>query len=158
MMKIALIGTSGVGKSVCLKLIGHHDAEMDRGLDAGTPQSADAMLSWIVDSPAPIVVMSVHHEGLKELAALKKASADRRISSIRFVYLFCEKEELERRLRIPANQRSPSNIKGTLNGFDEMDRIFRDLMDERIDTTKISVHVVADRVKALHLANEPTKT
>lgn len=158
-MKIALIGTSGVGKSACLELVGHpDDAEMDRGLDTGNPQSAEAMLRWIVLSPAPIIVMSVHCEGLKELAELKRAAVDRRVSRIRFVYLFCDKEELEKRLRTPGSERSTRNIKETLNGLEKMDRIFRALMDECIDTTIISVRTVADRVKALHLAHQPTKS
>jgi hypothetical protein len=156
-MKLVLIGTSGAGKSACLELVGQIGAEMDRGLDTGRPQSAATMLDWMARSPARIIVMSVHCEGLKELVALKKSSHEQRIHNLHFVYLFCEKEVLERRIRSPGSGRSPGNIEGTMKKFDELNEIFKELMDDCIDTTMISSGAVAGRVIRMYKSIESTR-
>jgi RNase adaptor protein for sRNA GlmZ degradation len=153
-MKVALIGTSAAGKSDCLRELGAsaRDAEMDCGLDVSTPQTAYSMLAWIVQSRAAVVATSVHREGLKDIATLKRASSDERLARIRFVYLFCEKEELEKRLRKPGSRRSRENVDETLAGYDEMDGILKEVMDECIDTTRLSMLAVATKVRKIVFA------
>ena len=145
---IALIGTSGVGKSEYLMSIGAPlAAEMDNGLGTAE-QLADSILEWIVRSPYPVVATSVHRTGWRQIAELRKASSDERLERIRFVYLFCERSSLKKRLVNSIPARSLSNIESTVNGFDEMDQVFRDVMHDWIDTTNITTNEVADRIKA----------
>jgi RNase adaptor protein for sRNA GlmZ degradation len=123
------------------------------GLDTSTPQTADAMLDWIARSRSSVVAVSVHREGLKEIASLKCTSSHEGIDQIRFVYLFCEKDALEKRLRQHGSGRKPDNIEGTLADYDEMDRILREVMDESIDTTQLSMLDVAAKVRMLLCAD-----
>ena len=148
---VALIGMSGAGKTDCLSALGAcaHDAEMDRGLDAGTPQRADAMLAWILRSPSRVVATSVHRDGLREIAALKKASGDERFDRIHFVYLFCEREELKKRIRTPGSGRSFANVEETLALYDELDGIFKEVMDECMDTTSLPMSAVAAKTREI---------
>jgi hypothetical protein len=147
---IALVGMSGAGKTACLTALGAcaHDAEMDRGLETGTPQKADAMLAWIVRSPSWVVATSVHRDGLREIAALKKTDGER-FDCIYFVYLFCKKEELEKRLGVPGSGRSVANIQGALTAYNELDDILKKVMDEYVDTTSLSMPTVAAKVREI---------
>jgi shikimate kinase len=146
MKRIALIGPSGAGKTRLSRQL--QVAEMDCGLDTAVPQGAEAMLSWIVNSSSPIITVSVHKVGLKGMARIKGTGVDERYSKILFVYLFCAKAVLEQRLRGQCRtERDLGSIDGTLNDFDEMNRVFRELADVVIDTTEMSPESVAAKVK-----------
>jgi GTPase SAR1 family protein len=115
--KIALIGSSGVGKTACIEALLGKDsgAEMDRGLNTSVAQSAHAMLAWIRTSQPAIVAVSVHLNGLEELADLK-STAPESLSDIFFVYLFAEKSTIATRLEMTTPPRSPANIASSISG------------------------------------------
>jgi hypothetical protein len=127
--KIALIGPSGSGaiQQLRLRYGSEHDRNMDRGLDTATPQSADAMLDWMRKAPPGFVSVSVHEEGIKRLAQMKRQSPGT-LYDIYFVYLATEPVILKQRL--VAEQGNLDQLPGT-----ELLAAFEEIADKKIDTS-----------------------
>jgi GTPase SAR1 family protein len=146
--KVALIGHSGSGKTTFVARYFSDDlplqesAEMDEGLPfLNEPPPASAMLDWILASPLPVIVVSVHRQSLEDMVWLKR-KADPRFGKICFVYLITPKTELLARLE----SREKWDFGASQRDHEEMDRIFRGLEDLRVETATLGKYAVQSRV------------
>lgn len=149
--KIAIVGTSGSGKTTCLEFLGLQKlkCDMDRLLPTGVPQSMDAMISCILGSSCPVMAVSVHRAGLEEIARAKREGSEPRLSQMFFVYLFVPKEILTIRLREDSAKRTAGNIDGTLQEHGALDKMFREIADHCIDTSSLTTGQVANEIRIL---------
>src|SRR5258708_28897772 len=91
--KIAIIGTSGAGKSTCVKLLGGDlsVAEMDRHFDTGVSPPYEEVLRWMLERTdgQDVLDMSAHFQMLVDMAAAKRDRRHaNRFDQVLFVYLY----------------------------------------------------------------------
>ncbi len=139
--KVALLGTSFVGKSTCARALNDDsdagDMDLGEGVGASRCPESVAMIQWILDRPVTYVAVSVHVEddgkGIRGLRDLKLNRGDARLDQIHFIYLFATKEELKARARVKLGKQPDADVDGHFRGYDRDDRLFREFMDEIVD-------------------------
>ena len=152
-MKIALIGPSGCGKTTQLEL--RYGSEKDRSMDLGLVfnplPTATKMLDWIRNAPPDIVSVSVHHEGLIELAEMK-TKFPHALTDIYFIYLHTDRAVLCERLfrREGSDHKMPSS---------ELMDAFPRIANHTIDTTRLQAEEVRSKIDdALRLEQQRKST
>jgi len=149
-IKILLIGHSGSGKSACRRYLGLPEtAEMDSALGTEKAPSYKEAIDWVSLNVNPICVMSVHKETLIELSA-QRVKNQEAFKNIIIIYLHKDKTKLTEHLQLSPDEgermRDSENIWSALNNYEELDQIFSELSDTRIEVADISISEVAKQI------------
>jgi len=156
-LKIALIGHSGAGKSVCLDelRIDRRSADMDASFGRNHCPSLAAAVRWLMNetSDQPIVVVSNHEEMLKVMWQAKLRGEEGELfRCVLFVCLRKPKDRLACHLAKPnaaGRCRDLASQQYTLTSYDRLDAMFQELAGNTIDCTTKGVAEVAAEVASL---------
>jgi hypothetical protein len=158
-LKTALIGHSGAGKSFCLGQLGIDRRTADTDAALGTEQSPplDAALRWLTNDSRdrPLAVASNHEVRLLKMRRAKLAGLyAERFARVRLVYLCKPKDQLAQHLAKPmpgGRRRDLPSVQYTLTHYDRFHRIFADLAVHTIDCDSKSGEEVARELRSLLL-------